>query len=285
MPYARNGHYELYYETAGARGAAPLLLVNGFGAQIISWQDGFIEAWLDRGMFVITMDNRDVGLSTKTPPPADTQYTLSDMAADAIAVLDAVGVDEAHLFGTSMGGMIVQMMAIEHPTRLASMTSVMSTTGNSAVGRPTNEALAALTRPAAADRDEFVLNYVEGGRVYSGPRFDEEWTAERARREFDRCRHPEGMVHQMLAIVAGGDRTERLRGVAAPSLVIHGTADTLITPDGGAATAAAIPGAQLLVLDEMGHNLPASYWPEIMDAVGFLSENRQGEARRADQAV
>lgn len=275
MPSTRNGDYELYYETAGERGAAPLLLVNGFGAQIVSWQDGFVDAFVDRGWFVITMDNRDVGHSTKTAiaRPAATEttaYTLAEMAADAVAVLDAAAVERAHVFGTSMGGMIVQMLAIGHADRLESMTSVMSTTGARAVGKPTPEALAALTRPAAADRAEFIENYVAGSRVYSGSRFDEAWTRVRAGREFDRCLHPEGQVQQMRAIVATGDRTERLGDVATPTLVIHGRQDALIPLDGGEATAAAIPAARLVVLDEMGHNLPESYWPEIITAVDAL---------------
>ncbi len=285
MPSARNGEYELYYETAGDRDDAPLLLVNGFGAQIVSWQDGFVDAFVDQGWYVITMDNRDVGHSTKTAEretaapetaapetaaPNGATYTLADMAADAIAVLDAAAIERAHVFGTSMGGMIVQMLAIDHADRLESMVSVMSTTGSRSVGQPTAEALAALTRPAVAERAEFIDNYVAGSRVYSGSRFDEAWTRIRAGREFDRCRHPVGMVHQMLAIVATGDRTEALRAVATPTLVIHGRQDALIPLDGGEATAAAIPDARLLVLDEMGHNLPESYWPEIITAVDTL---------------
>jgi pimeloyl-ACP methyl ester carboxylesterase len=270
MAIVRNGDYDLWYDVVGPADARPLLLVGGFTAQAISWQDGFADAWIERGFRVITMDNRDVGLSTKSPESDTTLYTLSDMAADCIAVLDAVGVDRAHVFGNSMGGMIVQTIAIEHPTRVATLTSVMSTTGDPSVGRPSPEALAALTRPAPDERAEFIEHYVEGSKVYCGPRFDEAWTRLRAGREYDRCRHPAGAVHQMRAIIAGGDRTERLGGLGTPTLVVHGRADTLIAFDGGEATAAAIPGARLLALDEMGHNLPISYWPEILDAVCAL---------------
>lgn len=267
MAFARNGDYELCFETIGPPDGVPLLLVSGFGAQLISWQDGWTEYWADRGWFVVTMDNRDVGRSTKTPRADTAVYTLADMAADCVAVLDAVGIDRAHVLGRSMGGMIAQMMAIEHPQRLRSLTSVMSTTGNRAVGQPTPEALAALTGPAATDRDEFVRDYVASSRVYSGPRFDPIWAAERARREFDRCFHPAGSAHQVRAILATGDRTERLRGVTTPTLVIHGAADTLISLDGGEATAAAIPGAHLVVFEEMGHDLPMSYLPAMYESV------------------
>jgi pimeloyl-ACP methyl ester carboxylesterase len=264
---ARNGATELYYETAGARDGAPLLLVAGFTAQIVSWQDGFVDGLVDDGWFVITMDNRDVGLSSKTEPTDETAYTLADMARDCVAVLDSVEVDRAHVFGNSMGGMIVQMLAIHHRDRLHSMTSVMSTTGDPNVGKPTPEALQALLRPGADDRAGFIEDYVASSRVYCGSRFDEAWTRVRAAREYDRMRHPEGAVHQMRAIVGTGDRTEGLRSVTTPTLVIHGREDALIRPDGGAATAAAVPGARLVMFDEMGHNLPISYWPEIRAAV------------------
>jgi pimeloyl-ACP methyl ester carboxylesterase len=277
MPFARNDDYELFYETAGEPTDRPLLLVSGFGAQAISWQDGFIDGWVERGWCVITMDNRDVGLSTKTQTAGDATdgapYSLSDMAADCVAVLDALGFERAHVLGASMGGMIVQTLSIEHPNRVATMTSVMSSTGDPHVGRPAKAALDALLRPPAEGRDAFIDDYVDGGRVFAGPRFDEAWTRVRAGREYDRCFHPAGQVHQMHAITAGGDRTEQLRGVTAPTLVVHGRYDTLIPLDGGEATAAAVPGARLLVLDEMGHNIPISYWPEIYDAVADLARS------------
>ena len=271
MSYATNGDYELYYEIAGPRDGRPLLLVGGFTAQLVSWQDGFVDGWVERGYRVITMDNREVGLSTKSQTSDTALYSLSAMAADCLAVLDAAEVERAHVFGNSMGGMIVQTIAIEHPTRVEALVSVMSTTGDPAVGRPSAEALSALTSVGPDERSAFIDHYVATSRVYCGPRFDEAWTRVRAGREFDRGRHPAGAVHQMRAIIAGGDRTERLGSVDLPTLVVHGRADTLIAFDGGEATAAAIPGARLLALDEMGHNLPISYWPEIYAAVGALS--------------
>lgn len=271
MAFTRSGDYELFYETSGAPADRPILLVSGFGAQAISWQDGFVDGWVERGWFVITMDNRDVGLSTKTPDTDEAVYSLAKMATDCVAVLDALGVSRAHVLGASMGGMIVQTLAIEHPERVATMTSMMSSTGDPAVGRPTKEALDALLGPAPEGRDAFIEDYVRGGRVFAGPRFDEAWTRLRAGREYDRCFHPAGQAHQMRAITGSGDRTERLRGVTVPTLVVHGRHDTLIPLDGGEATAAAIPGARLLVLDEMGHNIPISYWPDIYDAVGELA--------------
>lgn len=269
MAFARNGDYELFHEVVGD-GERTLLLVSGFGAQAISWQDGFVDGWVERGFRVVTMDNREVGLSTKTPPSEETRYSLSDMASDCVAVLDAVGAERAHVFGNSMGGMIAQTVAIEHPGRVAALVSTMSTTGDRRVGRPSPEAMEALTSVGPDDLEGFVEHYVATSRVYSGPRFDEAWTRVRAGREHARGRYPQGAVHQMRAIVAGGDRTERLRALDVPTLVVHGRADTLIAFDGGEATAAAIPGARLLALDEMGHNLPISYWPQIYAAVTDL---------------
>jgi pimeloyl-ACP methyl ester carboxylesterase len=271
MPFAHHGGYDLWFETSGDAANRALLLVNGFGSQLVSWHDAFVERCVARGWFVIRFDNRDVGRSTKSPATDDTCYTLSEMAADAVAVLDALGIGRAHVFGVSMGGMIAQTVAIEQPERVATLTSVMSTTGDRAVGQPTAEALAVLMRPAAAARDQYIADYVESGRVISGPLFDEAWSAERAAREFDRCFHPLGRVHQMRAIVATGDRTERLRSLDVPALVIHGHVDPLIPLSGGEATAAAIPGARLLVLDEMGHDLASQHWDVMLDALDALA--------------
>jgi pimeloyl-ACP methyl ester carboxylesterase len=283
MATARNGDVELYYDTSGVPGGPPVLLVNGFGSQCVSWPDGLLDAFGAAGFQVIRFDNRDVGLSHKTPPPAPRlsriakgeetpPYVLSHMAADAVAVLDAVGVERAHVWGASMGGMIAQTMAIEFPERVASLTSVMSTTGSPAVAQGNPEALRVLREPLPAERDAYIDVSAAHERVTHGPLYDEAWSRERARRSYDRCHHPLGRAFQMAAIVASPDRTEALGALDVPTTVIHGAADPLVLLAGGEATAAAIPGARLVVLEAMGHNHPAPYWPTYVTELTRLTE-------------
>jgi pimeloyl-ACP methyl ester carboxylesterase len=267
---AVNGDYEIEYEVLGDAGGRPMLLVNGFTSQLIRWPEAFCQQLTDSGFRVVRYDNRDVGLSTKTPPGAP-DYTLSDMAADGLAVLDVLGIDRAHVVGLSMGGMIVQVMAIEHPDRVASMCSVMSTTGDRSVGGASDEAMAALRTPPPAERDGYVEHAVASGRIVSGMRFDEAAARQLAGASYDRCFHPEGALRQMAAIMAAPDRTEALRQLDVPTLVVHGRLDPLIRLDGGEATAAAVPGAELLVFDEMGHDLPESTWSELVDRLDALA--------------
>lgn len=272
MPFARNGATELCFEVAGDPAGHPLLMVSGYTAQLCSWPDGLVDAFVAAGCFVVRFDNRDAGCSSRTPPPAPSlgdvvsgavraPYLLADMALDALAVLDAVGIDRAHVWGSSMGGMIAQTLAIDHPDRVRSLTSVMSTTGNPRVGMPSPEALHALRAPMPTDREGFIEATVARGRVTNGPLVDPEQLRVRAAREYDRGYSDEAGAFQMAAIVASGDRTERLRGLQVPTTVIHGACDPLIAPSGGEATAAAIPGARLVMLELMGHNQPARYWP------------------------
>jgi pimeloyl-ACP methyl ester carboxylesterase len=283
MPTIAATDIEICYESFGPDDAPPLLLVMGLGAQMILWSPGFITELLDRGFRVIRFDNRDVGLSTKSPGeppdvmalyaqyltghPIEAPYTLSAMAADAVGLLDALGIPAAHIVGASMGGMIVQTMAIEHPDRVLSLTSIMSTTGHTEVGQPDPESILALLSPAPTDREGAIKQNVETARVISGDLFDEETARSIATESYDRCFHPAGFAFQLVAIAASGDRTEGLAGVDVPTLVIHGRQDSLVTPSGGEATAAAIPGADLLVLGQMGHDLPERYWPQIADAI------------------
>jgi pimeloyl-ACP methyl ester carboxylesterase len=287
MPTTVIGDYEICYESFGADDAPPLLLVMGFTAQMTTWPAGLISELLDRGFRVVRFDNRDSGLSGKTsgdPPDAPAllmaalagqevhpPYRLADMAADGIGLLDHLGIDRAHVVGASMGGMIAQTMAIEHPDRVRSLTSIMSTTGNPEVGQADPAAMAALLRPPAENRDDAIAQSVDTWRTISGPRFDEDRVREMARESYDRAFYPIGAAFQMAAIAAGPDRTAALAGVKVPTLVIHGRADPLITLSGGLATAEAVPGADLLVLGEMGHDLPDGYWPAIADAVASLA--------------
>jgi pimeloyl-ACP methyl ester carboxylesterase len=189
------------------------------------------------------------------------------MASDGVAVLDALGIEAAHVMGASMGGMIAQRLTIDRSQRVLSLTSIMSTTGSREVGSPTAEAITSLLTPAPAERAAYLDHAVAMRRIVSGPLFDETIAREVAARAYDRCFYPEGAVFQRAAIAADGDRTEALRGVRCPTLVIHGRVDPLITLSGGEATAAAVPGAELVVFDEMGHDFPRPLLPEIVTLI------------------
>lgn len=278
------GDLKICADVRGSDDGVPLLLVMGLGAQMISWDEGFADALVARGFRVIRFDNRDVGRSTwlddkpvdlgavfaaigagETP---DVPYLLSDMAADAVGVLDALGVDAAHIVGASMGGMIVQTMAIEHPTRVLSVTSIMSTTGDPDVGQPTGEAMALLTGAPPTTEDEAVASALEADAVFGSPAYrDPDAIEARARREFNRARNPAGFARQLAAILSSGSRTEALGDVEVPFTVIHGAADTLVTPSGGKRTADAVPGAIHVEIEGMGHNLPKALWPDIVEAI------------------
>jgi pimeloyl-ACP methyl ester carboxylesterase len=276
---------ELCYETFGDPSGEPLLFVMGLGAQMLAWDDDLIEAFVDRGFYAIRYDNRDVGLSTKVEglpteevgarilsamggAKPEAPYLLSDMAADGMSLLDHLGIESAHLIGASMGGMIVQQMVVDHPQRVRSITSIMSTTGDQDVGQPQPEAMAMLLQPPPTTRDEAIEQSVVGSRAIGSPaHFDEEQARSRAAIAYDRCYHPDGVARQLLAIIASDSRSPGLRTVEVPALVVHGDSDPLVTPSGGARTAEVIPGAELLVLEGMGHDLPPVYWPQVVEAV------------------
>ncbi len=281
---------EIFHDTFGARDDPALLLVMGFTAQMTSWHPEFCEALADLGYFVIRFDNRDVGLSTKTegPPPdvatlmarvaegtplqpGDVPYTLSEMAADAVGLLDALAIDRAHVVGASMGGMIVQHLGFEHPDRVLSVTSIMSTTGHDEVGQATDEALGALLQPAPEGRAAVIDQGLKTSQIIGGPLWDRSEAEDRANASYDRMFHPTGSTFQLAAIMASGDRTDRLAKIDAPFLAIHGLADELIDVSGGHATAAAVPGADLLVLSHMGHDLPRPLWPQITGAIDGIA--------------
>jgi pimeloyl-ACP methyl ester carboxylesterase len=261
MSTARNGAIEIYYEEFGDPQAPTLLLVNGLGSQSLNYAVEWCELFCNEGFHVVRFDNRDVGLSTKC---ADVDYTLADMADDAAAVLDAVGVDKAHVMGCSMGGMIVQRLAIDHPERVLSMTSVMSRTGEPGYGESSPEALEFLLAPPAPSREAYIDRQVAALHVYgSKPEWlDDDALRARAAAAYDRCFSPEGVGRQMRALMHDGSRSEELAELQLPVLVIHGSRDTLINPSGGRRTAEVIPGARYVEIDGMGHDYPPPVWKE-----------------------
>jgi pimeloyl-ACP methyl ester carboxylesterase len=278
---ARVRDLDIAHETFGDPGDPPLLLVMGLGAQMLLWREELCELLAERGFFVIRFDNRDVGRSSKTPgrPPRiwpallgrriDAAYTLDDLADDAARLLDELGVDRAHVVGASMGGMIAQTIAARHPDRVLSLTSIMSTTGGRKVGRARRRMLPILLRRPPRGRARNVARAVRVFRAIGSPGFpfDEEGVQEIAGRSYDRCFHPTGAAHQLAAILASGDRTTALRSIRAPTLVIHGTDDPLVDVSGARATAEAIPDAELMLIDGMGHDLPRQVWPRIVEAI------------------
>ncbi|HUO71353.1 MAG TPA: alpha/beta hydrolase [Solirubrobacteraceae bacterium] len=284
---------DVAYERFGEAGAPPVLLIMGVGTQMLGWPDAFCEVLAARGVHVIRFDNRDIGLSshlTDARAPdlgaafrgdtSSASYTLSDMAADTVGLLDGLDLDSAHVVGASMGGMIAQTLAIEHPTRARSLTSIMSTTGNPAVGQPTQAALAALLSPPAAGREQAIERTVKIVRVIGSPGFeiDEAELRFRTGLAYDRAYDPLGVARQLLAIAASGDRTTALRSVATPTLVIHGVEDPLVNVSGGQATAEAIPGAELVLFDGMGHDLPRTLWGEFTRLIAELVKRAEGRA-------
>jgi len=287
MARARANGIEIEYERFGPESGRPLLLIMGLGGQAIMWDEGFCEALVAAGHHVIRYDNRDVGLSTKfgdagipnvmelmqrtaAGEAVDVPYTLDDMADDAAGLLDALGLETAHVCGASMGGMIAQTLAIRHGARLRSMTSVMSTTGNPSLPSGNPEAMAVLMAPPPTNRAESLDAAVRTWRTIGSPGFpfDEQKIRDRAARLFDRSFYPEGPARQLAAVVAHGSRVESLRSVTTPTLVIHGAADPLLPLAGGRDTADAIPGASLLVIEGMGHDFPEGAWPRIIGAIG-----------------
>jgi len=282
---AANG-IDIEYDTFGDRSAAPLLLVMGLGAQMISWDEEFCGLLADRGHYVVRYDNRDVGLSTRMEsagmpnvaaamearsqgrPVDNAPYTLDDMAADGMGLLDALEIGEAHIVGASMGGMIVQAMAINHPERVLTLTSIMSTTGRPDLPPARDEAMAVLLTPAPNEREANIEHRVKSALVIGSKRHhDEAGVRAMAAKSFDRAYYPIGMARQIVGIMASAPRHEALGAVRVPTLVIHGADDPLVPVEGGKDTAASVPGAELLILQDMGHDLPRPLWPLIVEAI------------------
>ena len=284
---ARVGDIEIAYETFGDAGDPPVLLVMGLATQMIGWPDDFCAGLADRGHFVIRFDNRDIGLSTHLHSAgapdimsvfagdrSSVPYALTDLADDTVGLLDVLGLDAVHLVGASMGGMVAQLVAVRHPARVRSLTSIMSSTGDPSVGAPNEAAMGVLFAPPAADRQSAVQRAVDTYRVIGSPgfEFDEAALRDRAGLSFDRAYDPAGVARQLAAILTTHDRTRDLKSISVSTLVIHGSEDALVNVSGGRATAAAIPDAELLVVEGMGHDLPRAVWPEITDRISALIE-------------
>jgi pimeloyl-ACP methyl ester carboxylesterase len=276
------GGIEIAYEVMGDASAQPLLMIMGLGMPLTTWDDDLCAMFAERGFRVIRFDNRDSGRSTKVvggPRPnvveatlriaRSASYTLEDMAGDCAGLLSHLGIQRAHVLGVSLGGMIAQTLAIEHPDRVLSLASIMSTTGNPRVARSRPRAGLALLSKAPDDREGYVEHSVKMSRIVGSKGFvrDEERARERLRAGYDRGRDPIGSLRQLLAIVASGDRTKALSRLRVPTVVIHGLEDPLVPPSGGRATARAIPDARLVEIAGMGHDLPRGAWPRIVDAV------------------
>jgi pimeloyl-ACP methyl ester carboxylesterase len=269
------------YEVTGE--GPPLLLVMGLGAQLVAWPQEFVERLAGHGFMVIRHDNRDIGLSSEIDAPAPTvrriiltaisprfakaAYTVDDMADDAVGLLDQLDVGPTHIVGASMGGMIVQAMAIRHPRRVASMTSIMSNTGDRKHGRIKRSLLRKLPKSIAKNREEAVEKGVEGFRLTAGSHFDEDAVRLMIKESIERSYRPDGAGRQTMAIAASPDRTWDLGRVRVPTVVIHGLADPLVQPSGGIATARAIPGAKLVMYPDMGHDLPRPRWDDIIGEI------------------
>lgn len=281
---ARANGIEIAYETHGSRGDRPLLLLRGLGTQLIQWSPALCRGLAEAGHFLVVFDNRDVGLSTHireaTPPTPgdvvaalgagrqpDLPYTLDDMTDDTVGLMDALDLPVAHIAGISMGGMIVQATASRHPSRVKSLTSIMSSTGNRALPQADPEAMKVLMEPAERERSAWIEQSLRTQRVIGSPAYptpDDEFR-ELAGRVFDRAFDPEGVARQMAAVLGAGDRRESLRKISTPTLVIHGADDPLIPLGGGEDTARCIPGARLEVIPGMGHDVPAALHERLLD--------------------
>jgi pimeloyl-ACP methyl ester carboxylesterase len=288
----RVGDIELAYETFGDPADVPVLLVMGLATQMIGWPDDFCRGLAGEGLFVVRFDNRDIGLSTHLDAAgapdvmavlggdaSSVPYGLADLADDTVGLLDALGLESAHVVGASMGGMVAQLVTIRYPERVRSLTSIMSTTGDPSVGAPAEAALALLLTPPATDRDGAVQRTVDTYRVIGSPgfEFDEAGLRDRAGLSFDRAYDPAGVARQLAAILTTQDRTTDLAKVSVPTLVIHGEQDALVNVSGGRATTAAVPGSELLVIDGMGHDLPRALWPQLTERiVGLIRRAESG---------
>jgi pimeloyl-ACP methyl ester carboxylesterase len=265
MPNTANGEVSIYYEIFGADDDPVLLLVNGLGSQCINFKVHLCQKFVGRGYRVVRFDNRDVGLSSHLK--GGPKYTVDDMADDGFAVLDAVGADTAHIAGWSMGGMIVQAMAIKDPARILSMTSVMSAPGP-IPGERAPDVMAAFSAPPATTREEAAERHLAGLRAWGSPAcFDVDRITADAHAAFDRRWDPEGRARQAMAIMSSPSRKAALSSLKIPTLVVHGDADRLVPPEAGRATAAAIPGARLEIVEGMGHDYPPQYWDRMVDLI------------------
>ena len=271
MPRANANGIELEYQVFGEPKAPPLLLIAGLGAQMLSWDEDFCRLLAGRGFRVIRFDNRDVGMSTWM----EGEYALDDMAADATALLDALGIPAAHIVGASMGGFIAQLVALDHPEHALTLTSIMSGPNGEDQVRPTEEGTAVLMVPAPETREERIAVGLWAKQKLMGPDdpFDRDHEERRIIAAIDRAYHPAGFVRQLQAIMGAHGRLARLAQLRVPALVIHGEADILVPVDNGRNVAAAIPGARLLEIPGMGHDIPKRVWPQVVEAIAELARH------------
>jgi pimeloyl-ACP methyl ester carboxylesterase len=286
MAQATANGIQIEYETFGDRASPALLLIAGNGAQLNFWNAGFCELLSKEGFFVIRFDNRDAGLSTKfgkagipdmmamikdamAGKPVDSAYSLDDMADDAVGLLQALGIRKAHICGASMGGMIAQVVTYRHPEHVLSLTSIMSNTGNPDMPQGKPEAIAAVVAPPPEEREAYIEHNLNVWRKIWSPGFpfEEKRAREFIEQSYDRSYYPQGMARQNAAVMACGDRRPSLASIKVPTLVIHGSGDPLIPVESGKETAQAIPGANLLIIEGMGHDMPKGAWPEIASAI------------------
>jgi len=293
MPKTNVNDIEIEYETIGDPSSKPLLLIAGLGSQLLAWSDELCENLADHGFFVIRFDNRDIGLSTKFEDAGmpnfveinaaytrgeipEVPYTLDDMAGDAISVLDVLNIDKAHICGASMGGMIAQVLAYKYPSRVLSLTLIMSTTGNPDLPQPKPEIMAQFFAPVPSGRKAFIEETVKRGRLIHGTfAYDEDQSREYRAKEYDRSYYPEGVTRQLAAMAVPGNLKPKLAAIRAPTLVIHGREDPFNSVEAGKEIATGITGAELLILDGMGHSLPREVIPHIVNAL-VANSNKNG---------
>lgn len=271
MPNARANGIELEYDTFGDPAGVPLLLIGGLGTQLIAWDQEFCELLASRGFHVIRFDNRDAGLSTWMAG-AD-EYTLDEMAADGVGLLDALGIPAAHIVGASMGGFIAQLIALDHPDRVLTLTSMISGPGGEDEVPPTPAAMELLMTPVPGTREGRIDLGVHSKKTLLGPAdpFDESYERGRVAAAVDRAYYPAGFVRQLQAISRAPSRLARLGALRIPTLVVHGDADILVPVENGRLVAAAIPGARLLEIPGMGHDIPRRVWPQVVEAITELA--------------
>jgi pimeloyl-ACP methyl ester carboxylesterase len=285
MPNVTANGIQIEYDTFGDSSLPPLLLIMGLGMQMIAWDEDFCKKLVEKGLYVIRFDNRDVGLSTKFEgagvpdvmaaltafmqgQEVEAPYNLDDMTDDAVGLLDALGIEKANICGASMGAAITQTIGYRHPTRILSLIPIMGPTGNPELPQPKPEAMEILLTPAPEEREAYIEHAVRNSKILWGSlNFDEEYSRQRAARAYDRSFYPQGVARQLVASLAHGNRKPHLASVTAPTLVIHGVEDPLVPVEHGKDTAEAIPGAEILLIDGMGHSLPKEAWSQIVDAI------------------
>ena len=291
--FATVGDITLCYESFGDPQDPPVVLIMGLATQMIAWHEDFCRELAERGHHVVRFDNRDIGRSTRmddVAPPRPSElisrrirrpaYTLETMAADTAGLLDALGLDSAHVVGASMGGMIAQTLAAHHPERVRSLVSIMSTTGHRWKGQPAARVMPLLLAKPPRTKEESIERIVKVFRLVGSPGFerDEDELRRQGALAWDRGPSAAGAARQLAAILASGNRTVALGRITAPTVVIHGRSDRLVAPSGGRATAAAIPGAELVEIEGMGHDLPRGVWPRIIDAIDDVVERAEGRS-------